>query len=468
MIPLAALLIAAQGPTVTIDPTKARPWEGWGTSLCWMGNVFGRRSDIADLLFTMQPVSMCGERLPGLGLTVVRYNAGACAPGEVGGRRMVLSKNVLPFRQMEGLWIDPSKGEAGWDWSRDAGQRDMMLMAKSRGADRFELFSNSPMWWMCANANPSGSERPTDDNLLPDTYEAFADYLANIAAQARHRWGVRFTSVEPFNEPVTDFWGAGGRQEGCHFSVDAQTAFIPILRRELDRQGLRRMPIACSDETSFGQALATWNMLGPTAKALINRENVHGYQWSVPARLAYATALGDKPRWNSEHGDGDATGLSTSHELSLDLNVLKATAWCYWQPLDVGGWGYLDCDMPTATIKAVNPKLFVLAQYTRHIRPGMAILETNDPRVVAAYDARHRKLTIVFENEGEAAAKTLDLSAFRLGSAAVAVWKTEPKGKSRYEKGPRLRISGESLPVLLPADCVLTLELSAATVRTTK
>ncbi len=139
------------------------------------------------------------------------------------------------------------------------------------------------------------------------------------------------------------------------------------------------IPLAASDETAFGQVLATWNAFDERSKSLVARANVHGYQPSAPAREAYATALGERLRWNSEHGDGDATGLSTARELSLDLNVLRVAAWCYWQPLDGGGWGFLDCDMPSATIKKVNPKLFVLAPYTRHVRPGMAILTWSRP-----------------------------------------------------------------------------------------
>lgn len=460
MIP-AAILLAAQRPmTVVLDPAaKVGVWEGWGTSLCWMGNPFGERDDVADLLFTMRTVSIGGASLPGLGLNVVRYNAGACSANEVEGRRMVLSKNVLPFRQIEGLWPDPTKGDAGWDWSRDPHQRAMMLKAKSRGANRFELFSNSPMWWMCGNDNPSGAAKATDDNLRPDMHEAFARYLATIAAQAPHQWGIRFTSVEPFNEPASSYWSAGGRQEGCHFSPATQAAFLPVLRRELDRQGLRRTPIVASDETSFDQALSTWNALPPSTKTLFARANVHGYEHSEPARAAYAAALGDKPRWNSEHGDGDRGGLSTAHELSLDLNMLRATAWCYWQPLDGGGWGLLDCDMPTATIRHANPKLFVLAQYTRHIRPGMTLLKSADAKTVAAYDAKRRRLVIVVENEEGASGRTFDLSAFRMGHPRVRRWTTEPKGDLRYAPQSEVPVENGRLYVDLPAGSVQTIEI---------
>ncbi len=457
----AALLLMSQATPLVIDPSAAQgKWEGWGTSLCWMGNPFGERDDIADLLFTTKTVKIGDEELPGLGMTVVRYNAGACGPGEVEGRTMVLSKNVLPFRQMEGLWLDPSKGEAGWDWTRDPHQRAMMLKAKARGANRFELFSNSPMWWMCADANPSGAAKATDDNLRPDMHGAFAKYLATIAAQAPRRWGVRFTSVEPFNEPDTDYWSATGRQEGCHFSPATQAAFLPILRQELDRQGLKKLPIAASDETSFDHARTTWTSLAPALKDLVGRVNVHGYQQSETARTAFAAVLGDKPRWNSEHGDGDASGLSTARELSLDLHVLRPTGWCYWQPLDGGGWGFLNCDMPSATVKGVNPKLFVLAHYMRHVRPGMTIIKTDDAGIVVAYDAKARKLVIVAENQKEAATKTFDLSGFRLGRQTAAHWITEPKGTARYLKTGDIILNGSVLHIDLPAASVQTFEIS--------
>lgn len=462
MIPLAAFVLA-QASVVSIDASHPVKWEGWGTSLCWMGNPFGERDDVADLLFGSKTVTIADQTLPSLGMTVVRYNAGACGPGQVEGRGMVLSDKVLPFRQMEGYWLDPSKGEAGWDWNRDRAQRAMMLKAKARGANRFELFSNSPMWWMCANANPSGAAKATDDNLRPDMHVAFATYLATIAAQAPKRWGIRFTSVEPFNEPASNYWSATGRQEGCHFSPQTQAAFLPVLRAVLDRQGLKKLPIVASDETSFDQALATWNALAPASRVLFQRANVHGYDHTEGSRPAYAAALGEKPRWNSEHGDGDATGLSTARELSLDLNVLRASAWCYWQPLDGGGWGLLDCDMPTATIHKANPKHFVLAQYTRHIRPGMAILASSDPHVVAAYDAKAKRLVLVAENEKAAVSKNLSLAGFRFDSPAVARWITEPKGTARYARLPDLAIENGIFKADLPASSVQTFEISGVT-----
>jgi galactan endo-1,6-beta-galactosidase len=60
-----------------LNPGKAQgTWDGWGTSLCWFANVFGDRDDVADVLFTLKTVRLDDQVLPGLGLNIVRYNAG--------------------------------------------------------------------------------------------------------------------------------------------------------------------------------------------------------------------------------------------------------------------------------------------------------------------------------------------------------------------------------------------------------
>src|SRR4051794_22842883 len=65
--------------STTVRPgTTWGTWDGWGASLCWWANVFGTRSDMADVLFTTNYTSFNGQLLPGLGLNIARYNAGGC------------------------------------------------------------------------------------------------------------------------------------------------------------------------------------------------------------------------------------------------------------------------------------------------------------------------------------------------------------------------------------------------------
>ncbi|HEV2319747.1 MAG TPA: glycoside hydrolase, partial [Verrucomicrobiae bacterium] len=196
-------------------------WQGWGCSLCWWANVFGTRADLANIVFTTNYTTLNGVNLPGLGMNIARYNAGGCGTNSVNGQSMVASPNIPGWKQIQGYWLNPSSSDPGttnWNWNADANQRAMMLMAQARGAT-IQLFSNSPMWWMLDNFNPSGPTTASTDNLQPAYDDAHAVYLATIAAYARTNWGVTFNSVEAFNEPHGSWWTATGTQEGCYFDT---------------------------------------------------------------------------------------------------------------------------------------------------------------------------------------------------------------------------------------------------------
>jgi galactan endo-1,6-beta-galactosidase len=341
----------------------------------------------------------------------------------------------------------------------DANQRTMLLKARHRGAKYFEMFSNSPMWWMCNNDNPSGAAKASDDNLAPENYERFAVYLATVARYAKDYWGITFTTVEPFNEPTARYWHANGKQEGCHFSQEAQAAVLPLLRAELDKRGLKDIPIAASDESLYDQALATWNSFDAATKAIVKQVNVHGYQKQNGRRDLLFQAVRGRRLWNSEYGENDPTGLEMARNLHFDLRYLHPAAWTYWQPFDGGGWGLIDTDMRRNGLGATNPKYFVLAQYTRHIHPGMTILETGETDTVAAYDVRAAKLVIVARNGSEARSKTFDLSRFTVPNGLVTRWITEPNESSRYEQHKDIRLTGRRFDVVLPANSVQTFEV---------
>lgn len=458
---------------IQIDPSKSYgTWEGWGTSLAWMGKVYGDRDDLADALFTTKTVKVNDETLPGLGMTIVRYNAGACSWNDIDGRKMVISKIILPFRQMEGFWLDGKDSDpnsTSWNWKVDANQRAMLLKARGRGADRFELFSNSPMWWMCANDNPSGSATGKTDNLPAKNYPAFATYLATIAKVAKDNWGIAFTSIEPFNEPTCPAWFADCKQEGCHFDAKSQAAFLPLLRAELDRQGLKDLPIAASDESLVDQAIAAWKTYPTDARGLVEKINVHGYQGVKGNRdELYQLAVADgKKLWNSEHGEKFGDGLEMARDLSLDLHSLHPTAWCYWQPVDSdkAGWGFFKGDLSKGILEKTNPKYFVFAQYSRHIRPGMTILQSTDKNTAVAYDAAGHKLAIVTFNDGPAHDITYDLSRFIVADGPIFHAVTEPKGTARYTIDNGLSVSGSHFSTSLPPDSIQTFELTGVTLR---
>lgn len=473
--PLLGAAAARAATVVRIDAARDHGvWEGWGTSLAWMGKSFGDRDDIADLFFTGKTVEIAGQKLPGLRLNIVRYNAGASSWNTLAdGRRMVVSPNILPFRQIEGYWLDPrdpDPASAAWDWSVDTAQRRMLLAARDRGADRFELFSNSPMWWMTRNDNPSGAA-DGGDNIHPDRYADFAHYLAAIAHRARDRWGVTFHTVAAFNEPSADWWKADNKQESTHVSRPEQAKILPLVRAALDAQGLRDVALSASDESYTDQAIETWRAFAPATRALVDQVNVHGYQGTNGRRdiLHALVRADDKRLWNSEHGDKDGYGLELAENLHLDFFHLHPTAWAYWQPIDGGrldlggsGWGLLDARMGEKTILKANPKYHVLAQYSRHIRPGMTIHLGDHPRVVFAVDRARKKVVVVAFNPRESAEDhVFDLAPLGAKLRVAGAWLTRPKDGVYYDKNtPDIRTRLATVRATLPPRSIQTIELA--------
>ena len=100
------LPVAQADSTTSINPNiRYGTWEGWGVSLAWWGKVFGNRSDLADIFFTRNTVSYNGSALPGLGLNIARYNAGACSSNSINGTT-IAANDILPSRKMDAYWID--------------------------------------------------------------------------------------------------------------------------------------------------------------------------------------------------------------------------------------------------------------------------------------------------------------------------------------------------------------------------
>lgn len=432
---------------VMVDPARdLGAWQGWGSSLAWWARAIGGTNNAdfyADLIYTTNSV----HGYPGLGLNIVRYNLG-------GGGINQNAENKGPKLQWQmdihGYWADPKSGDpasSSWDWSADANQRAILEKAKARGADIFELFSDSPMWWMNSNHSTAGSDSGSDC-LAPANYARFARYLAMVARHARDDWGVRFDSIEPFNEPSADWWKYPNRQEGCHFDIATQEKIIPLLRGELDGAALKDTPIAAADENDIDVALKTWKAYQPRTRAALGEVNVHGYfrgtnTYRGPNMPALRRAIGSTRLWQSEYGDGDGSGYTMANAIIRQIRGLNPSAWVYWQPVEPAGkddgWGlvnanYVDTadrsrpDLGTPFIRA-NRKFFTYGQFTRYLRPAFHLIGISDPDSVAGYDASSRTLVIITVAGDSPAKKEYDLSKFAsVGDTVQAVITTTAPG----------------------------------------
>jgi len=449
--------------TTTINPAAGVIWQGWGCSLAWWANVFGTRDDLADIVFTTKNTVLNGQTLPGLGMTIARYNAGGCTTTAINGAVMHASPHIPAFKQIQGYWLNwynSAPTSSSWNWDADAKQRAMLGKARSRGANKFELFSNSPLWWMCSNSNPSGADNGADNNLQSWNYRQHAVYLATVARYAHDNWGITFDSVEAFNEPSAAWWNSAGTQEGCHFDAATQATVIGYLRAELNKRGLSEMNVSASDENTYDQATRTWSRLSAAIRSQAGRVNVHGYQYGGGRRDLLADAVAGKNLWNSEYGESDGTGMSLADNLNLDMRWLHPTAWCYWQPFDSGGWGLIQSNPGDKWIGSANPKYFVLAQYTRHIRPGMTLLGGDDANTVAAYDSAAHSLVLVTANHGTGQWITYDLSRFnRVGGNAggkIDRWATQTGGGDMYASHADTFLRGKGFKAYFPPNTVQT------------
>ena len=191
----------------------------------------------------------------------------------------------------------------------------MLQEAKKRGANLFEAFSVSPTYWMtvsgCASGNKPGQH---EDNLRPAMLESFVQYLATVVKHFRDEEGVRFESLEPFNEPDLG-WGASGRQEGYSASPSTRNTLIPMLAHRLKQDGIDTF-VSGMDTNNVAAAVGSAEQLDAGAVGALGRINTHDYHpasyWIRLKRLKELAQKFHKPIWMSEQATRRTYGAPCS------------------------------------------------------------------------------------------------------------------------------------------------------------
>jgi O-glycosyl hydrolase len=388
-----------------------------------------------------------------LGFTVARYN--------IGGGDDPTHTHMRPDAQMEGFQSGPG---GPFDWTRDAAQRHMLQEAKNRGANLFEAFSVSPPYWMtvsgCSSGNKTGQR---EDNLQPAMFESFVAYLTTVVKHFRDVEGVRFESLEPFNEPDLG-WGAGGRQEGYSASPSIRNTLIPTLARRLKQDGIDTF-VSGMDTNNVAAAVSSVEQLDPNALGALGRLNTHDYHaasyWVRLKRLREIAQKFYKPIWMSElgccfPGQGDKTemwgALFMADSIRADLRDLGAEAWVLWQP----DWNVIAFD-PQGGAPLLKKQFFALAQYTRFIRPGFQIISAGGAyNTLAAYSPQSKRLVLVSTNWDAVTPIDLDLGAFGPLPPSVTVYRTTSDEAVNLQQGSIGLASVARLVDKLPARSVTT------------
>lgn len=407
-----------QEQMITINPSVvSEPFEGWGTSLAWWGHAIGswkedeKRERIYDLIF-------CNEK--GLGLNIVRYN--------IGGGENPAYNFMRPGGDVPGFQPKPGV----WDWSADEFQIRTLLAALKRGADLCEAFSNSPPYWMTVSGSVTG-ELNGGNNLRDDQYDAFANYLTEVVKHFRDERGIVFHTLDPLNEPISDWWKKGNKQEGAYFDLDKQNKLLAAVGRSLKQKNLSETKLSAADENSIDETLEAFSYYDEETIAYISQINTHSYNGCKMAELRELARALDKRFWMSEYGtngpnphhhDDMGCVLELSDRIHLDMKIMQPTAWVYWQAVEdesaKNNWGFIHANFEGAEHYWITKQYFGMAQYTKFLRPGDRWIEALHDKCVAAVNEKENKLVVIVQNS-DLSEKTaaFDLSGFEWGSGST-------------------------------------------------
>ncbi len=472
---------ATAATQVNVKPSMTyQTMDGWGTNLAWWATQVGgwsqaKRTQIENLVFGAD----------GLDLNIVRYNIGGgenpnCPFGD---------DHMYEAREMEGF--QPSPGV--WDWNADANQRKILLDAvNTYGVNFIEANANTAPYWMTVSGCAAGAENSFDDNLDPNYYDEFADYLIEVTKHYRDSYGIEFTSLTPLNEPVSGYWKAGGTQEGCQFNVASQEEILQLVDAKLKANSLSSTQLVASDETSIDQAYNTYTTMSDTTKNIIHRVNTHSYTGSNRFRLADLMQSENKKLWMSEYSTGylshDHNGIDPALPLAnvilKDVKDMGASAWVIWQAVEsekanlmdettlqaydpAGSWGLIHGVYSDFTFNGSQYKMedfwmtkqyYVMKQFSQFIKEGYTIIDVNDSNTLAAFDKTSGKVVLVVVNQDNyAKAMNYNLSEFDQVGSSVNIYRTSETEACQFVG--TANITNGTLSYTLDAKSVTTLVL---------
>ena len=415
---------------VVVDPGKKyQVFEGWGTSLCWWAVKAGAwsESNRSKLLGAI------ADPDTGLGYTIFRYNiGGGDQPGHNHLDKGDGGANVPGYKPTE-------KGD--FDWTADPYQRTIAIELSKRVKDPI-------------------------DNLKEDYFDDFADYLSEVALHFKKEWGITFRTVEPFNEPSAGWWKANGGQEGCGFKNN-QTKMIVELGKALQKKGLfPETSVSAADETNIGDALNQFNKYSSEALSYMFQVNTHSYSGGDNrAKLFNAAFAKDKKVWQSEtgplHKSGDENiALWMAGVILADLRDMKASAWVDWQIGDPAeNWRSLALNHSKQTFSP-NARYYMHAAFSRYIRPGSRIIDSDNGNTLAALTPEGA-LVLIVRNSGSSDVKyEFDLGEFvKIGTSAKVVRFELPGSLTKQSD---IVVSGKALSMTAKSNTITTMVIEGA------
>ena len=405
---------------------RQQTMEGWGVSLCWWAGQCGawtedKVDDLVDMLTSEDK----------LNYNIFRYNiGGGDHPSHYNGH---MCNGKGKRAEMEGF---KATENSAYDWNADAAQRNVMLKLRDARKDAiFEAFSNSAPYWMTYSGCASGNSNAAKDNLKPEYYGKFCDYLIDVCKHYKDEYGIEFKTLAPFNEPNTNYWGEKGGQEGCHFDPVSQVNLIRVLYPKLKNSGLKTV-ISSSDETSVPLALGELQTFIKEGDIIpmLGQFNTHTYGGNIrdKANLKDLVTETRLPFWMSETGSGGtglAGNLALAQRMFDDLNYLQPQAWVDWQFVEENNdqWCMVRGSFANQTYNIVK-NFYVRMQVTRFIKQGYTMLGTGRDDILAAVSPTGDKVVVVMLNTStDQKSVSIDLSLMNKVDDSAQLYVTNSK-----------------------------------------
>ena len=413
--------------TITIVPAqKAQTIKGWGVSLSWWANIAGGMPQ-ADIDY------MTNLAVNDLKYTIFRYNIG-------GGQNPLYSDQIRKDGGLMPGFRSPQTNNNGWgtaDLSKDARQIKVLDKIASYGIPiTTEVFCTSPPYWMTKSKSSSGSIDGSE-NIDPNFIDDYADYIATVTSRLSNRnpkWNIR--SIEPFNEPSSNWWKKNGNQEGCFISSGTQAQILWRLWQSQATYAIRDIGLTAPDCNSISETLNNSIAIkknNPNEFNGISKISTHSYSGTAAEKVNLGNFAHNngKELWQSESGPLNwtpADGVSwwqrhymMASRLIEDVRNLKSTVWCDWQFMSKDeGWGMVQQTNWNENIPYQKPVLlktkgfFCRKNVTNFIKAGYKIIASTDPNSLAAMAPNELDVVVVVvNNTGAYKSSSISLSNFK-------------------------------------------------------
>lgn len=379
----------------------------FGASDAWSMKYVGlwpeaEQEKIADWLFSME--TDAAGKPKGIGLSVWRFNLGA------GSEEQGDSANIKPGTRTDCVL----QADGSYDWSKQAGQRNFLKLAKARGVPHFLAFLNSAPVYFTKNGWATNTGRGGTINLRDDCYDDFANYMAEALAGIEKRDGIHFDYLCPVNEPDGSWNWLGPKQEGSPATNREIARLVKETDKALTKKKLTTQIIVpeSSDlrcllgihQTDWqrGNTISTFFSKDSTATYLGGLKHVpnlivgHSYWTNTPVEFMrdIRVALRDSIKkygldyWqteicimsnDTEIGGGRGydfsmkTALYVARVIHHDMVFANAKSWSWWRAI---GEDYRDGLVRAYTTDSLrtgwasdSKLLWALGNYSRFVRP---------------------------------------------------------------------------------------------------